>query len=170
MISMVADDAWVRDATTCVLSDGEVDPASLSDDRVVSTVAQACPIGRVLQISGNASVIRKGVKLELKLGDLIHKDDVIETGPDSVIDIGFVDGSVFRLSADTGMIVREFIYNSTSVALFDLDHGSFSFIAGNLIKTGDLKINVPTASLAIHGVAVPAEVTANSSFAKFSLL
>src|SRR5262249_20332896 len=43
-------------------------------------------------------------------------------------------------------------------------------IAGNLIKTGDLKINVPTASLAIHGVAVPAEVTANSSFAKFSLL
>src|SRR5215468_8809080 len=68
------------------------------------------------------------------------------------------------------MMVREFIYNSTRVARFDLDPGSFSFVAGNLIKTGDLKINVPTASLAIHGVAVPAEVTANSSFAKFSLL
>ena len=134
------------------------------------TAAGSCAVGTVLHLSGTAWVTRNGIKLALNAGDRIQEKDVIDVGPGSTVDLAFVDGSVFNLSADTELRVGRFAHNSAGVAQIDLVHGAFSFVAGSLIKTRDMEIHTPVANLLVHGIAIPAEVIATDGLAKFSLL
>jgi hypothetical protein len=115
-----------------------------------SIASGQCSIGRVGNILGSAAVTRNGVKVDLNVGDLIYKNDVIQTRSDSMVDISFVDGTSFSLSPETTMTVREFIYDaagSMNLATFHLGHGSFTFIAGNLAQIGHMMIETPVANM-----------------------
>src|SRR6476660_8627568 len=105
---------------------GEILSARLLKNAAIAAGRGECPVGRVENISGSGAVIRNGVTVELNIGDLIYKDDVIQTGLDSVLGISFIDGSAFILSGETRMIVREFIYDpagSTNFAIIHLEQG-----------------------------------------------
>jgi VCBS repeat-containing protein len=137
-----------------------------------STAIRA-PIGRVEKVSGTATVLRNGVPIDLQVGDMVAKGDVVQTGASSSLSIKFNDGTVFSLSASARMVLNDMVYAADSTsnsALFTLVQGLIGFVAGRIAKTGDLKVDTPVATMAIRGTAVQAEVASFSGATRFSLL
>jgi VCBS repeat-containing protein len=135
--------------------------------------AVRAPIGRIEKISGAAIVLRNGVSVDLQVGDIVAKGDVVQTGASSSLSIKFNDGTVFSLSASARMALNDMVYaadSSSNSALFTLVQGLIGFVAGRIAKTGDLKVDTPVATMAIRGTAVQAEVAAFSGATRFSLL
>lgn len=131
------------------------------------------PIGRVEKVSGSATVLRNGVLVELRLGDMVAKGDVVQTGTNSSLTIKFNDGTVFSLSSSARMVLNDMVYTADSnanSALFTLIQGVIGFVAGRVAKSGDLKVDTPVATMAIRGTAVQTEIAALSGTTKFSLL
>ncbi|MBM6580673.1 FecR domain-containing protein [Microvirga sp. BT689] len=136
-------------------------------------VATRASIGRVEKVSGSATVLRNGVLIELRLGDLVAKGDVVQTGTSSSVAIKLNDGTVFSLSSNARMVLNDMVYAADSTAnsaLFTLVEGVIGFIAGKIAKTGDLKVDTPVATMAIRGTAVQTEIAASSGTTRFSLL
>ncbi|MFC4174214.1 Ig-like domain-containing protein [Microvirga sp. GCM10011540] len=141
--------------------------------QAVRAAAALVPIGRVEKVSGSATVLRNGSLVELRLGDTVARGDVVQTGADSSLIIRFHDGTVFSLSASARMVLNDMVYTASAgsnSALLTLVQGVISFVAGQLAKTGDLKIDTPVATMAIRGTAVQMEIEASSGVTKISLL
>ena len=84
----------------------------------------------------------------LKVGDPVFRGDVIETTADGQVCIRFIDGTLVSLSNSARMVLKEFPGDGNSrAALFDVTRGDFSFVAGELAKTGHLEIDTPFASI-----------------------
>ena len=135
---------------------------------------ETAPIGRVVTATGsvtiehaNAVVVQANVPGNggvgrPKVGDPVYKGDVVETGSDGKVAITFTDGTAFNLSSNARMVLNEFVYdpNGTSNStLFSLSKGTFTFIAGKVAKTGDMKIDTPVATLGIRGTTPHIEIS-----------
>lgn len=141
--------------------------------QATNVAATRVPIGRVEKVSGSATVLRNGVPVELHLGDMVAKGDVVQTGSDSTVAIRFNDGTVFGLSSNARIVLNDMVYAADSTsnsALFTLVQGVIGFVAGRIAKTGDLKVDTPVATMAIRGTAVQTEISAFSGVTKISLL
>ena len=130
-------------------------------------------IGRVEEVEGNATVVRNGVTITLNTGDVIQKGDVAQTGAGGSLAIVFSDGTAFNLAANARMVLNDFVYSaggSNNSALISLVQGSISFVAGQVAKTGDMRVETPVATMGIRGTAVLVEVSANNGQTKFSVM
>lgn len=135
---------------------GQVDYAQAGGN-----IAPAKVIGQVTKLTGSATAIRNGVSISLNAGDNVHKDDVVQSGSDSSLGITFIDGSVFGLSSNARMVLNEMVYNpagSNNSSLLTLVQGTISFVAGATAKSGDMKVETPTATMGIRGTAVLVEI------------
>jgi hypothetical protein len=107
-----------------------------------------------------------------KIGDLVYRGDVVQTGADGKVGITFTDGTAFNLSSNARMVLNEFVYdpNGTSNStLISLTKGTFTFIAGKVAKTGDMKIDTPVATMGIRGTTPHVEISDDGTV-KFSNL
>ncbi|PVE23314.1 hypothetical protein DC522_16385 [Microvirga sp. KLBC 81] len=141
--------------------------------QATNVAATRVQIGRVEKVSGSATVLRNGIPVELHLGDMVAKGDVVQTGSDSTLAIRFSDGTVFGLSSNARIVLNDMVYAADSTsnsALFTLVQGVIGFVAGRIAKTGDLKVDTPVATMAIRGTAVQTEISAFSGVTKISLL
>ena len=124
----------------------------------------ADPIGEVEKVVGTVTVIRNGVSVALNVGDKVYKSDVVQTGADSQLGISFPDGTALNLVANTRMALNDYSYdpNSTSNgAVISLVEGTFSFVAGKVAHSGNMKIDTPVATMGIRGTTGwVAEITA----------
>lgn len=130
-------------------------------------------IGRVDALSGSCTVVRNGVSVVLNIGDTVRKGDVVQTAGGSAVAIVFADGSTFSLNANARMVLDEFVYNAGSAgnsALISLVQGTFSFVAGQVAKTGDMRVDTPVATMGIRGTAVLVEISANDGQTRFSVM
>ena len=87
---------------------------------------------------------------------------MVQTGADGKVGITFTDGTAFNLSSNARMVLNEFVYdpNGTSNStLFSLTKGTFTFIAGKVAKTGDMKIDTPVATMGIRGTTPHVEIS-----------
>jgi hypothetical protein len=149
-----------------------------------STLAQDAirPIGKVVTAKGAVNVEHiDAVVVQASLGnqpgqaqvsDPIYRGDIVSTGPDGEVGIAFADGTAFNLSSNARMAMNEFVYdpNSTSNStLLSLTKGTFTFVAGKIAKTGDMKINTPVATMGIRGTTPHVEILENGTV-KFSTL
>ena len=58
--------------------------------------------------------------------------------------IRFIDGTLVSLSNSARMVLKEFPGDGNlPAALFDITRGDFLFVAGELAKTGNIKIDTP---------------------------
>ena len=67
---------------------------------------------------------------QTKLGDLVYKGDVVQTGADGKVGITFTDGTAFNLSSNARMILNEFVYEPErefELTLFKSDQGNIYF-------------------------------------------
>ena len=132
-------------------------------------------IGKIEKVVGDVTVVRNGVSVALNVGDAVYKSDVIQTGANSSVGIGFPDGTALQLVANTRMALNDYSFdpNGTSnTALFSLVEGTFAFVAGKVAHTGDMKIATPVATMGIRGttgyVQEAATISANSGNVSYS--
>jgi len=144
----------------------------------------AKPIGKVLNLSGtvtiehtSAVVVQAGLpaggKGQAKVDDPVYRGDLVETGSDGLLGISFADGTTFKLSNNARMELNEFVYDpkgNSNSTLFSLAAGSFTFLAGNVAKTGNMTIDTPVATMGIRGTAPRVEILKDGSVSFSTLI
>jgi hypothetical protein len=140
------------------------------------------PIGKVVVATGSVTIERTtavvvqasvaGQAGQTKVGDLVYEGDVVATGTDGRVGINFTDGTSFNLSSNARMALNEFVYDpngKSNSTLFNLTKGTFTFVAGKVAKTGDMKIDTPVATMGVRGTTPHIEISDDGTF-KFSTL
>jgi len=144
--------------------------------------ASITPIGKVVTATGVVSIEHVGAVVvqaslgaqsgSAKVGDSVYLGDVVATGSDGRVGITFTDGTAFDLSPNARMVMNEFIYDPNSKSnssLLSLTKGTFTFVAGKIAKSGDMKVNTPVATMGIRGTTPRVEIAEDGSV-KFSTL
>jgi hypothetical protein len=122
-------------------------------------------VGQVATLQGSATVSRANAAaaIALQVNDPIFKNDALETDANSSLGVTFDDETTFSLSANTRIVVSEFVYQEggkANAALFNVALGTAAFVASLVAKTGDMKITTPTATLGIRGTTGVVDVPA----------
>jgi hypothetical protein len=140
------------------------------------------PIGKVVTAAGlvtiehaSAVVVQANISgqvAQAKVGDLVYLRDVVQTGTDGKVGINFADGTSFNLSSNARMVLSDFVYDPNSMSnstLFNLTKGTFTFVAGKIAKTGDMKVDTPVATMGIRGTTPRIEISDDGTV-KFATL
>ncbi|MET4274854.1 hypothetical protein ABIB68_003807 [Bradyrhizobium sp. F1.2.2] len=140
------------------------------------------PIGKVVAATGSVSIEHAGAVIvqanvsgepgQANTGDPVYLGDVVRTGADGRIGINFTDGTSFNLSTNARMVLDHYVYEpdgKSNATLFNLTRGTFTFVAGSVAKTGDMKVDTPVATLGIRGTTPHIEISDDGSV-KFSTL
>jgi hypothetical protein len=137
-----------------------------------SPASDTNPIGKVLTITGMVRIehtaaitvqanLPTGGSGQIKAGDLVYRGDMIETGSDGKLGVVFVDGSSFNVSANARMEVSEFVYDPhghSNSSLMSLTKGTFTFLAGEVAHTGDMRVDTPVGVIGIRGTTPRVEI------------
>ena len=86
--------------------------------------------------------------------------------------ITFADTPRSICPATPAWCLNEFVYDpngKSNSTFFSLTKGTFTFVAGKVAKTGDMKIDTPVATMGIRGTMPHVEIAEDGS-AKFSTL
>jgi hypothetical protein len=160
------------------------DPAQAQIDsaRPAAQDLASKPIGKVVVATGSVTIEHASAVIvqanvsgqagQTRVGDLVYLGDVVQTGADGRVGINFTDGTSFNLSSNARMALSEFVYDpngKSNSTLFNLAKGTYTFIAGNIAKTGDMKIDTPVATMGIRGTTPHVEISDDGT-AKFSTL
>lgn len=119
-------------------------------------------VGHAASMTGSASIVRNGVTIVLNNGDAVYQSDVVQTGSGSTLGLVLIDGTTFNLTAGARLMLNDLTYEATSTsnsALFTLVQGAASFVAGQVAKTGDMKVGTPIATMGIRGTAVILDIS-----------
>lgn len=140
------------------------------------------PIGKVVTITGSVSIEHSGAVVvqanasaqagQTKVGDLVYEGDLVQTGADGKVAINFTDGTSFNLSSNARMALDQYVYDpkgTSNSTVFNLTKGTFTFVAGKIAKTGDMKVDTPVATMGIRGTTPHIEIADDGSV-KFSTL
>jgi len=140
------------------------------------------PIGKIVSATGlvtlehvNAVVVQAALSAQpgqAKVGEAIYLGDILTTGADSKVGITFADDTAFDLSSNARMVMTEFVYDPNSKAnstLLSLTKGTFTFVAGKIAKSGDMKVDTPVATMGIRGTTPHVEISEDGTV-KFSTL
>ena len=109
---------------------------------------------------------------QTKVGDLVYQGDVIQTGIDGALGLVFADNTSFNVSSNARMELTEFIYDpkgKSNSTLLNLQKGAFTFIAGQVARTGNMKVETPAGTMGIRGTAPRVEIMPDGSV-KFTTL
>src|SRR5258708_29034615 len=101
-------------------------------------------------MTGSASVVRNGVRINANIGDSIYQTDVVQNGTGSSLGMVLVDGTTFNLSENARLLLGDLTYDSNSssnTSLYSLIQGAASFVAGQVAKTGDMKVATPVGTI-----------------------
>ena len=103
-----------------------------------------------------------GTRVALRDGDAVLFREVLDTGVASALQARFLDDTILSMGASSRLTLSEFVYdpNGTSNSAFiSLAKGTFTFIAGKVAKTGDMKVDTPVATMGIRGTAPHVEIS-----------
>lgn len=153
------------------------DPARIAAPDLAST-----PIGKVVAATGSVTIEHASAvvvqanlpdqAVQTKVGELVYLGDVVKTGADGRVGINFTDGTSFNLSSSATMTLDEYVYDpkgKSNSTMFNLTKGTFTFIAGNIAKTGNMKVDTPVATMGIRGTTPHVEISDDGT-AKFDTL
>lgn len=122
-----------------------------------SAPVYANTVGKVVLAVGAATALRGGAIVPLARGSAIEDKDVLQTGPDTVLQVRFADESIVALRQQSRLAIEEFRYagrtDGQESAVFRLVKGSFRTITG-LIGRADHKrysVGTPVATIGIRG-------------------
>jgi hypothetical protein len=159
-------------ALLLALAGSPSDPARAQDVRPIGKVVTA--VGTVTIEHADAAIVqaRLSDQAGARVGDPVYRGDVIKTGADGRVGINFADDSSFNLSSNASMEMNEFVYDPAgkfNSTLFSLAKGTFTFVAGNVAKTGSMKVDTPVATMGIRGTTPHIEISDDGTV-RFSTL
>lgn len=136
-------------------------------DQPAQPAADDDSIGQVSAVQGSATVTRTGAAaVALKTSDSIYKGDTLATGANASLGVTFDDETTFSLSANSRIVVDEFVYqeggNGNSAA-YTVARGTVAFVASQVAKTGNMTITTPTATMGIRGTTGVVDVPDNAA-------
>jgi VCBS repeat-containing protein len=98
-------------------------------------------IGKCEKVVGSVTVVRNGVAVALHVGDAVFKSDVVQTGANSSVGIGFPDGTALNLVANTRMALNDYSFDASSTSN---SANGLSFNVGGTSGAYDLSITATT--------------------------
>ncbi len=109
--------------------------------------------GTVTRLKGSAVAMQDAVPRPLKVGDQVHKGDVISTGAGARLEMRMLDDAVMTLGEKTIFIVIDYITQGEPNAAMRLLQGAFSAVSGEMVKTAGVQFTVETetATIGIRG-------------------
>jgi hypothetical protein len=130
--------------------------------QAAATSPGAKVVGHVVKMTGSASIVRNGVTIDVNNGDTVYQSDVVQTGSGSTLGLVLIDGTTFNLTANARLMLNELTYDpsgTSNTSLLSLVEGAASFVAGQVAKTGDMKVGTPVAIIGIRGTAVILDIS-----------
>jgi VCBS repeat-containing protein len=118
------------------------------------TAGRVLVIGQIVTVAGLCALTHPGRDpFQAKPGDPLCPGDTIETGADGKVGIRFVDGTAFNLTDNARAVVKKFERGDSPSALLDISRGTFAFVAGDMARSGQLRVDTPFASIRGRGDA-----------------
>ena len=169
---LVAPNGARIDAATVNALAGPMGPGQFAQAGAVQGLIE---IGTIVKLEGIATCLRTdGVKVELAIGSPVYQGDVVETGAGSKLGIGFVDKTVFSLSANARMVLDELVYNpqdpASNTMVMNLVQGAFVFVTGEIAPTGSMQVQTPIATMGIRGTTPKVVIDADLGVTEFAIL
>ena len=130
-------------------------------------------VGHIAKMTGSASIVRNGVTIDVQTGDAVYQSDVLQTGSSSTVGLVLVDGTAFNLSANARLMMNDLTFDASSTSnssFITLVEGAASFVAGQVAKTGDMKVATPAAVIGIRGTAVKLDISASDGKVDVSVI
>jgi hypothetical protein len=155
------------------LASSPSDSARAQDVKPIGKVVTA--VGKVTIEHADATLVQARLSNDqagAKVGDPVYRGDVVKTGADGRVGINFADDSSFNLSSNASMEMNEFVYDpagKSNSTLFSVAKGTLTFVAGNVAKTGSMKVDTPAATMGIRGTTPHIEVSDDGTV-RFSTL
>ncbi|WP_285807052.1 FecR family protein [Bradyrhizobium sp. 62B] len=156
--------------------------AQIDSAKPAVATSSSKPIGKVVVATGSVTIEHAGAvivqanvsgdPIRANTGDPVYLGDVVQTGVDGRVAINFTDGSSFNLSSNARMVLDHYVYEpagKSNASLFNLAKGTFTFVAGSVAETGDMKVDTPVATLGIRGTTPHIEILDDGSV-RFSTL
>ena len=116
-------------------------------------------IGKITIADGPVVVQRADQFIELNAGDLIYLNDVVESKAGSV-GIAFTDESTISIDSGAKMVIDDFVYDpedpTTGSMNANILTGNFSFVSGQIAKTGAdaMQVTTPVLTIGVRGTQV----------------
>ncbi len=123
----------------------------------ISAEAAEKAIGSVSAISGEAYAMNEdGSRVDLALKSPIFQNQTVVTGQDGKVQIIFIDNSIFTISANTELLIDEYVYNDETQqgkSIMNATKGVFKFVTGKIAKNNreEVKVNTPFATIGVRG-------------------
>ncbi len=116
-------------------------------------------IGKITTADLPVVVQRADQFVELQKGDLIYLNDVIDA-KDGSVGIAFKDDSSISVDPGAKMVIDDFVYDpaepTTGSMNANIITGNFSFISGQIAKTGNdaMQVTTPVLTIGVRGTQV----------------
>ncbi len=138
--------------------------------------ANILSIGEVSTVSGSVKATRlDGTTTNLSVGDPVFQGDTIETEGSGAVGLVFLDKTTFSLSDGGKMILDELVFDAataTGSMVVNMVEGAFSFISGEIAKTGPdaMTLETPVVTMGIRGTTVAGKAAVEGNENSFTLL
>ena len=116
-------------------------------------------IGKITTADLPVIVQRADQFIELQKGDLIYLNDVIDA-KDGSVGVAFKDDSSISVDPGAKMVIDDFVYDpaepTTGSMNANIITGNFSFISGQIAKTGNdaMQVTTPVLTIGVRGTNV----------------
>jgi len=119
--------------------------------------AHAADVGRVLLAAGNTFAVRNGQLVRLAFGSAIQDRDQLRTGPDSNLQVRFVDEGIVSMKENSELRIDEFRFagkeDGSERGFFSLLKGGFRAVTGLIGRSNHVnyRLSTTTATIGIRG-------------------
>ncbi len=112
--------------------------------------------GRVKAAAGAASIVRAGQSRPAAVGDEVHAEDVLRTGPDGQLAVMLKDDTRVSLGPDSEIALAEFAYQPAEGRLglaIRMLRGAMAYVSGQIARLSPsaVRIQTPSAVIGVRG-------------------
>ena len=146
---------------------GQYVQASLDGELSIGEVSSLTGVAKAKRVDGN--------EFNLSNGDPVFQGDTITVSNSGAVGLTFLDKTTLSLSEGGKMLLDELVYNPETGdgnMTIDMVEGAFSFISGEIAKTGEdaMTIKTPVATIGIRGTTVAGKAAVEGNENSFTLL
>ncbi len=137
-----------------------------------SAMAAEDSAGKILRMEGSVQIIRYGKTIVGTTNTKIYPTDEIITGPESLVELMFRDGSSLHLGSDSKLELKQYkfsIVDDNPSFIAKMTKGLFVYISGAISKVhpGSVKFETPDATIGIRGTKIVVSVTETTMVINF---
>ena len=127
----------------------------------LSGSALMASVGVVSAARGDASLLRSGSAVPLKLGQQLEEKDIITTGSDAKVQLTFNDRTIITIGKNSRFSIEEYFFDTSKASKlkFQMSKGFFRSVSGKIgkIVPQRFKLQTKNATIGIRGTEIVIE-------------